>query len=62
MWHQGTGQPRKVSVAETEARRQEQWSQANQQAETTLKLHREERGKEYYKRQHCSQAAEADGQ
>ena len=40
----GRGQPRKISVAEAEARRQEQQSQANPQAAKTLKRRREEPG------------------
>ena len=51
-----------ISVAEAEARRQELWSQTNQQAAKTLKLRREDRGDDFYKRQHWRQAAEADGQ
>ena len=66
MWYYGRGQPKKVSVAEAEARRQERRtrrrSQANQQAEKTLKRRREERWDEFFKRQHGRQAAEADGQ
>ena len=62
MWCYGKGQPRKVSVAEAEARRQERRSQARQQAAKTLKRHRDERGDEFYTRQHSSQAGEADGQ
>ena len=49
-------------MAEAEARRQESRSQAKPQAAITLKRCREERGDEFYKRLHCRQAAEADGQ
>ena len=62
MWRYGRGQPRKVTVAEVEARRLERRSQANQQAAKILKRRREERADELYKRQHGRQAAEADGQ
>ena len=52
-------QPRKVFVAEAEARRQERRSQTNQQAAETLKRRKEERGDEFYKRQRGRQAAES---
>ena len=62
MWRCGMGQPKEVSVAEAETKRQEQRSQANQQSAQTLKRRREEHWDEFYKSQHGSQAAEADGQ
>ena len=62
MWCYWRGQPRKVSVAEAEARRQEWQSQGNQQAVKTLKLCREEQWDEFCRCQHCSQAEEADKQ
>ena len=49
-------------MAEAEARRHEQLSQTREQVAKTLKRRREERGDEFYKRQHGRQAAEADGQ
>ena len=54
-------QPRKVFVAEAEARRQVQQSQANQQAVKTLNRRREEHRDEFYTLQHCHQAVEAMG-
>ena len=62
LWRYGRGQPRKVSVAEAEARRHELLSQTREQVAKTLKRRKEERGDEFYKRQHGRQAAEADGQ
>ena len=61
-WRYGRGQPRKVSVAKADARRQERQSQANHKAAKTLKLHREERRDEFYTRQLGRLAAEADWQ
>lgn len=54
MWRYGRGQPRKVSVAEAEARRRGRVSEARQQAAETIKRHREERGDDYCERQRSS--------
>ena len=48
------GQPRKVSVAESEARRRERVSLARQPAAETIKCRREERGDDYCERQRYS--------
>ena len=48
-------------MAEAEARRQVQQSQANQQAVKTLNRRREEHRDEFYTLQHCHQAVEAMG-
>ena len=53
-WRYGRGQPRKVSVAEAEARRRERVSEARQQAAETIKRRREERGDDYCERQRSS--------
>jgi len=52
--YHGRGQPRKVSVAEAEARRRGRVSEARQQAAETIKRHREERGDDYCERQRYS--------
>ena len=54
MWRYGRGQPRKLSVAEAEARlarRQERTSASRQQAAATLKWRLEQRGADFYERQ-----------
>ena len=51
MWRYGRGQPRKVSVAVAEARRQERVSEARRQAAETAKRRREQRGDDYAARQ-----------
>ena len=56
------GQPRKVSMAEAETRRQEQRCLARQQAAKTLKQCREESGDEFFKPQNYLKAGEEDGQ
>ena len=64
MWRYGRGQPRKVSVAEAEARRQERTCARRQQAAETLKRRLEQRGADFYERQRHSRNGEgaADGQ
>lgn len=51
MWSYGRGQPRKVSVQDAEARRQQRLCDARQQAAETKKRRMEERGGDYYARQ-----------
>ena len=64
MWRCGRGQPRKVSVAEAEARRRERTSASRQQAAETLKWRLDQRGADFYERQRHSRTEEgpADGQ
>ena len=62
--HRSPGQPRKVSVAEAEARRRERTSASRQQAAETLKRRLEQRGADFYERQRHRRTEEgaADGQ
>jgi len=59
MWRYGRGQPRKVSVAEAEARRQERTSASRQQGAVTLKRRLEQRGADFYERQRSRRAGQA---
>ena len=59
MWRYGRGQPRKVSVAEAEARRQERTSASRQQGAVTLKRRLEQRGADFYERQRSHRAGQA---
>ena len=58
MWRYGRGQPRKISVAEAEARRQERTLASRQQA-VTLKRRLEQRGADFYERQRSRRAGQA---
>ena len=64
MWTYGRGQPRKVSVedSEAEARRQQRVCDARQQAAETKKRRRAERGNDYHARQRSSKAGARDEQ
>lgn len=62
MWTYGRGQPRKVSVEEAEARRQQRVCDARQQAAETKKRRRAERGDDYHARQRSSKAGARDEQ
>lgn len=62
MWTYGRGQPRKVSVEEAEARRQQRVCDARQQAAETKKRRRAERGNDYHARQRSSKAGARDEQ
>jgi hypothetical protein len=62
MWRYGRGQPRKVSVADAEARRQERISESRRQAAETVKRRRDLRGDDYSARQRRRGAGGSDGQ
>ena len=59
MWHYGRGQPRKVCVAEAEARRQERTLAHRHQGAVTLKRRLEQRGADFYERQRSFLAGQA---
>ena len=62
MWRYGRGQPRKVSVADAEARRRERMSEARRQAAETVKRQRDQRGDDYAARQRSRGAGGAGAQ
>jgi hypothetical protein len=62
MWRYGRGQPRKVSVEDAEARRQERLSEARRRSAETVKRRKEQRGNDYARRQRNSGAGGAGAQ